>query len=181
MEDREIVSMYWARSEDAIAETDGKYGTYCRYIASRIAGDDETESVVADTWLKAWNTIPPARPDPLKGYVGMLCRGLAIHALERRAAQKRSAETSPLDELAELVSGTEEDAADALALREALDRFVGSLPERTRRVFVWRYWYGSGVAEIAAAYGMGESACAVLLLRTRRKLRAFLEEEGFEL
>lgn len=181
MEDREIVALYWARSEDAIAETDGKYGTYCRYIAGRIAGDDEAESVVADTWLKCWNTIPPAEPDPLKGYVGMLCRGIACHALERRTAQKRSAETAPLDELAEVVSGEEDDAADTLALREALNAFVGGLPERTRRVFVRRYWYGSSVAETAAAYGMKESACAVLLLRTRRALRAFLEKEGFTL
>ena len=181
MEDREIVALYWARNEDAIAESEGKYGTYCRYIASRIAGEDETEGVVNDTWLKAWNTIPPECPDPLKAYLGMLCRGLAIHVLERRTAQKRSGATTPLEELAEVVSGTEGDPGDALALREALDRFVGSLPTRTRRVFVRRYWYGSSVAEAAAAYGMGESAAAVLLLRTRRKLRAFLEKEGFAL
>ena len=181
MEDREIVALYRARNEDAIAETDGKYGTYCRYIASRIAGEDECEGVVSDTWLKAWNTIPPAEPDPLKPYVGMLCRGIACHALERRTAAKRSGAVTPLEELSEIVSGAEGDPGETLALREALNRFVGGLPTRTRRLFVRRYWYGCSVAEAAADCGMTENAAAVLLHRTRQKLRAFLEKEGFAL
>ena len=181
MEDREIVALYWARSEDAITETDGKYGTYCRYIADRIAGEDEAEGVVNDTWLKCWNTIPPAKPDPLKAYVGMLCRGLAINRLERQTARKRTAALTPLEELSEVVSGEAGDPDEALALKEALNAFVAGLPARTRRVFVRRYWYAEPVSAIAAAYGMRENAVSVLLLRTRRALRDFLEKEGIAL
>ncbi|MBQ9748441.1 MAG: RNA polymerase subunit sigma-70, partial [Clostridia bacterium] len=127
MEDREIVSLYWRREERAIAETDKKYGRYCHYIAYRILNDDGgAEETVNDTWFKTWNTVPPNRPDPLKHYVGMLSRQLAIDRYEHQSAEKRRCPvTLVLDELAEcLPDGNGEELGESLALQDALNRFL---------------------------------------------------------
>ena len=185
MEDREIVGLYLARSETAIAETDKKYGRYCHYIAYRILENDEdAREIRNDTYLKTWNTIPPNEPDPLKPYVGMISRQLALNAYEKRHTQKRGSHTAILlDELRERVpdaAGTAE-IGESLALRDALNRFVRALPVKAQRVFVRRYFYASTIAEIAREYGMKESSVSVVLLRTRQKLKIFLEREGFDL
>lgn len=187
MEDKQIVELYLARSEDAIAETDKKYGRYCHYIAYSILRDDEdAREIVNDTYLRTWNTVPPERPTSLKAYVGRIGSRLALDRYDERHAKKRGGGEVPLvlDELSECVTGrvVEDDsiASDA-ALSDALSRFLRSLPEKTRSIFVRRYWYVSSVAEIAADYSMKESAVAMLLLRTRKKLKIYLDKEGFEL
>ncbi len=183
MEDQQIVSLYWARSQEAITQTQKKYDRYCHYIACQILGNDcDAEEVVNDAWLKAWNTIPPHRPAQLKPYVGMLARQLALDAWDAQNAQKRGGQTPLiLEELAQCIpdGGSRGDMGDRLALREALNGFVRGLPQQTRRIFLRRYWYASSVREIARDFGMKESTVTVLMLRTRKKLKQYLEKEGF--
>lgn len=185
MEDKQIVELYWARSETAIAETEKKYGRYCHYIAYQILCDDEdAREVVNDTYLKTWNTIPPQRPDPLKPYIGMISRQLALNAYERQHAKKRGGQVPlVLDELSECIpdNNSGADIGESVALSDALNRFTWALPRRTRNIFVRRYFYMSAVAEIAKDYQMKESNVTMHLLRTRRKLEQFLKKEGFDL
>lgn len=183
MEDVQILELYWKRSEDAIEQTEKKYRRYCHYIACRILSDDEdAKEIVNETFLKAWHTIPPKRPTSLKAYVGTICRHLALDLYEAKHAKKRSGQVAlVLDELNECLPDSEDGTAyaDRLALREALNSFLRSLPDKTQRIFVRRYWYVSPIAEIAKDFAMKESSVTVLLLRTRKKLKAFLNKEGF--
>ncbi len=182
MEDDQIVELYFARSESAISETDKKYGRYCRYIANQIlANDADAEEIVNDTYLKTWNTVPPNRPDPLKGYVGTISNQLAVNRYYENCAAKRGGGQLQLvfDELSECVSGEDDDFTDELALCDSINRFLAGLPKKSRNIFVRRYWYASSVTDIAKEYGMRENSVSVLLLRTRQRLKAFLEKEGF--
>ena len=182
MEDRDIISLYWKRSEKAITETDKKYGRYCSYIAYGILNDrEDTKEIVNDTYLKTWNTVPPRNPSPLKAYLGMICRQLAINLFEEKRAQKRGGEIAAvIEELTECVPdrASTVDMADSLALKDAMKRFVESLPPQSQKVFVRRYWYSASVAEIGKAYGMKKSAVTAMLTRTREKLREYLKKEG---
>ena len=185
MEDRQIVDLYWARSEVAITETDKKYGRYCHYIAYQILCDDmDAEEIVNDTYLKTWNTVPPNRPDPLKGYVGMISNQLALDRYDAKKTAKRGGGQLPavLHELSECIPAGDngEDIGYSIALRDALKRFLKSLPEKTRTIFVRRYWYVTPISEIAEEFGMKESNVAMLMLRTRMKLKTFLEKEGLD-
>ena len=182
MDDRDIIKLYLRRDEEAIAETRRQYGRYCHSIALRITGSEQdAEELVNDACLKAWNTIPPRDPESLKAYVGMLTRRLAVNRLEENRAAKRSGNVAaPLEELAEcLPDGEAGRMPESVALRDSLDRFVGALSGRDRRVFLQRYWYACPVAEVAADCGMTVSHVTVVLLRLRKKLKAHLEKEGF--
>lgn len=183
MEDKQIVELYLMRSETAIAETEKKYGRYCRYIAYQILYNDEDAKEIAnDTYLKAWNTIPPKSPNPLKSYVGMISRQLALNAYEKRHSQKRGGQVPlVLDELSECIADNGTDIGESVELSDALSRFLRSLPQRTRNIFVRRYFYMSGIAEIAKDFSMKESNVTMHLLRTRKKLEQFLKKEGFDL
>ena len=183
MQDKQIVDLYLDRSEAAIRETEKKYGKYCHYIATRILENDEdAKEVVNDTYLKIWQSIPPACPASLKAYVGMICRQLAFNAYERQHTQKRGQMPLVLDELTECLPGENDgwDVAAGAALRDSLNTFLERLPKRTRNIFIRRYWYASPVADIAREYGMKESAVGMLLLRTRKRLKEHLQKEGFE-
>ncbi|MBO5305463.1 MAG: sigma-70 family RNA polymerase sigma factor [Clostridia bacterium] len=184
MEDRQIVDLYWARSEDAITETEKKYGRYCHYIAYQIlVSDEDAKEVVNDTYLKTWNTVPPEYPNPLKSYVGMISRQLALDAYKKQHAQKRGGQVPlALDELSECISElADTDIGDSVALSDALNRFLLALPKQTRNIFVRRYFYMSSIAEIANDFSMKENGVAMLLLRTRKKLGQFLKKEGFHI
>ena len=186
MKDEAIIELYWARSGAAIDETDRAYGHYCQSIAYGILRiHEDAEETVNDTWLKAWDTIPPERPHYLKGFLGRITRQLSINRLEKETAQKRGAGqyALALEELAECIPDQSrgEDLADLTALRDALNRFLRSLPVESRSVFLRRYWYAQSIVEIAAGYGMSESKVKSMLLRTRNKLRKLLTEEGFVL
>ena len=181
MDDAKIIALYEARDEAAIAETEKKYGGYCHYIAGRILNSrEDAEECVNDAYHKAWNTIPPQKPESLASYIGMLTRQLSLNRYKLNHRKKRGEGTLPLilDELAECVGdGGDMPTADDLALRDALDRFLGGLPQRTRMVFLRRYWYADEVSTIAADYGLSEGHVGVLLYRTRKKLKEFLEKE----
>ena len=184
MEDVKILELYYQRNEQAIEETDQKYGRYCHYIAYQILTDDLTaEEVVNDTYLRVWNSVPPQYPYPLKPYVGTISRRISLDRVEYQNALKRGGGhlTAVLDELSECVSGDNEDLDQTIALKEALNSFLRSLPPKRRNIFVRRYWYTSSVAEIAREYAMKESTVSMILLRTRKKLRTHLEKEGIAL
>lgn len=184
MEDKQIVDLYWQRNESAIEETDKKYGRYCHYIAYHILADDEdAKEIVNDTYLKAWNTIPPNRPDPLKPYLGTISRQLSLNRYESQHTQKRGGQVVlALEELSECIPDTDsgEDIGESVAFSDALTRFLWGLPTRTRNMFIRRYFYMSPVSEIAKDFSMKESAVTMLMLRTRRKLAHFLKKEGFD-
>ena len=185
MEDKQIVDLFWARSEAAIAETEKKYGRYCHYIAYQIlCNDEDAKEVVNDTYLKTWVTIPTQRPDSLKPYVGTISRQLALNTYEGQHTQKRGGQVPlVLDELSECIPDDDNgaDIGESVALSDALNRFIWALPQRTRNIFVRRYFYMSPIAEIAKDFEMKESNVAMHLLRVRKKLEQFLKKEGFDL
>ncbi len=184
MDDRAIVALFFARDGDAVAEAQTAYGRYCRAVAKNITGSDEdAEECVNDALLAAWNSIPPARPESLRGYLGKLTRNIAINRWERSQASKRGGGEADavLDEL-EDVFGTVESAEDEAmrhALTEAIDAFLASLDEERRALFVRRYWYAESVGEIAARFGIRENTAAQILRRIRKKLKDYLTREGF--
>ena len=182
MEDKEILALYWRRDEDAVAESAKKYGHYLSTIAVRIlASREDAEEAENDSYLKAWNTIPPQKPLPLAPYLGMLCRQIAIDLRRGRERQKRGGGeySLSLEELAECVAGGGEPSADLIALTDALNRFLGALPKRSRVVFLQRYFWLLTAKEIAELHGFTEGQVKMLNQRTRQRLRRQLEEEGF--
>ena len=184
MEDRDIIALYFARAESAIAETAAKYGGYCRAIASRILkSPEDTEECLSDTWLGAWNAIPPQKPGCLRIFLGRITRNLALDRYAYHHAEKRSSGfTVVLDELAECVSGSSlEEDFDAALLGEAISRYLASCKAETRQVFLRRYWYSDSIRDIARAFHCSEARVKSMLHRTRQGLRTYLTEEGFTL
>ena len=188
MDDSAIVELYLSRSENAIDETAKKYGGYCMTVAENILHDrSDSEECVNDTYLRAWNSIPPHKPKMLGTFLGKITRNLAIGKYRGENAQKRGGGqvALALDELAECVTADAVDPAekvtDDIALRGAINRFLASLSDDARLIFMRRYWYLCSVAEIADDLGVGESRVKMSLLRSREKLRAFLEKEGIVL
>lgn len=182
MDDRAIVELYHRREERAIAETDKKYGGLCRSIALRLLGvREDAEECVNDTWLNAWNAMPEDRPGFLAQYLGKITRNLAFTRWRASRAEKRGGGELPLvlDELAECVSPDDTfQTVEASELEETINRFLLTLAERDRNLFLRRYWYTEPMADIAARYGMREGTVRTSLFRTREKLRCYLEKEG---
>ena len=183
MEDRKIVDLYWQRDENAIPETAAKFGGYCRTIAYNILADaEDAEECLNDTWLRAWNTMPTNRPNKLAPYLGKLSRWISLTRLREKTSLKRGGGETELvlDELAEAVdSGADvEKAVELKELNAALRRFLKSLGETERQVFLARYWYIASIAEIAEKFGFSESKVTSMLHRTRKKLLGYLKEEG---
>lgn len=178
MEDKEIIELYFARSEEAIGETARKYGAYCRTIAGRILPNAaDAEECVSDTWLRAWGAIPPARPERLGAFLGRITRNLA---LDRLRAEKRQCPIR--EELGEcLTAGDPTEAMmERVVLTAALDRFLAGLPPKKRKLFLRRYWYFSPVEDLARDFGMSESGVKMALLRLRRELKEKLKQEGID-
>ena len=170
MEDARIVELYWERDEAAIAESSAKYGGYCYQIAFRIlALREDAEECVGDTWLRAWEAMPPSRPGRLDTFLGKITRNLSLDRWRALRAQKRWQGQAELA-LTELA-----------ALAESLNRFLESLPQEKRVLFVRRYWYLCSVEELAAWSGRRRGAVSAALFRLRQDLREHLEREGFTL
>ena len=183
MEDSRIIELYFERSETAIVESERKYGRYCGTIAMNILGNrEDTEECVSDTWLRAWNAIPPAKPRLLKAFFGRITRNLALNLWEKKRAGKRGGGESSvvLDELEECIADAEAYtwSADRYVLTETLNRFLKGLPEEKRTIFIRRYWYMDQVKDIASEMGLGESKVKMTLLRTRKELMEVLKKEG---
>lgn len=183
MEDAQIVELFWARSERAIAEAEARYGKYCWSIAYNIlTSTEDSAECVNGTWLNAWKAMPPKRPSCLSAFLGKLTRNLALNRYKRLRADKRGAGqlTLALEELGECipVRNEMEGVEDRALIVSVLDRFLASLSKRDRMVFVRRYWYVSSVAEIAGDYGLSQSNVKMILARGRDRLRQALEQEG---
>ncbi len=186
MDDSKIIDLFCARSEQAIAETDRKYGKYCRQVAYNILYNRaDSEECVNDTYLKAWNAIPPKYPKPLKVFLAKITRNLALDRWDWDHAAKRGGGEMAvsLEELHECIPdplGTES-IIDNRELVHVLNTFLAGLPAESRKVFLRRYWNLSPVKEIAAYYGFSESKVKMLLMRTRNELKDYLEQEGIAL
>ena len=184
MEDFEIVEMYWDRDENAITETDRKYGKYCRKIAfSIVTNKEDMEECVNDTYLQTWNSLPPQRPERLSTYLGKICRNISINLYEKLTAEKRGGNETDacLDELSELIGGSSEveEQLDLTVLTDLINKFLKRCEKQARTVFVQRYWYMMSVKEIAKENRMSDSNVKMTLSRTRDKLKVYLEEEGY--
>lgn len=186
MQDRQIVDLFWERSEDAIRETEIKYGAYLSKVAYNILADlEDSEECVNDTYLAAWNSMLPNRPSILSAYLSKITRQISIDIFRKKHTVKRYASeyALSLDELGDSFSDgiTPERELDAKLLDDAVNRFVSALPEHAQRVFVGRYYFFDSLKDIAAYCGMTESKAKSLLYRTRQRLKAYLVKEGFDL
>jgi len=183
MDDGQIVSLYWARDERALSESERKYGAYCRAIARNILhSPEDADEAVNDTWFGAWNAMPPHRPSVLSAFLGKITRRLSLRRWRYLDAKKRGGGEAALalDELMDCVSGgpAPEEAMEAKELAALINAFLSGLPETERRVFVRRYWYLDSVADICGRFRFSKSKVESMLYRTRMKLRARLEREG---
>ena len=186
MDDAKIVQLYWDRNEQAIPVTANKYGNYCTSISINILGNrEDAEECVNDTYMNAWNSIPPHRPNILSTFLGKIVRNLSIKRYKHNTADKRGGGPAivVLDEIAEFVSDTDsaEQEIDRKELVKAIDSFLDRLPANKRNIFICRYWYFDSVSDIANRFGMTENNVSVTLNRLRLKLHNYLLERGFEL
>ena len=194
MNDLQIVEMYWKRNEQAISVTAEKYGTYCYSVAYGILhnycysvaygilhNEEDSKESVNDTYMSAWNSMPPHKPNVLKTFLGKITRRLSIDKLKRKNAEKRGGEIAEvLDELSEFISPSGDPIAEMEKdmLDKTINTFVRELRDTEQRVFLCRYWYAKPVKEIAKLFGFSESKVKVMLMRTRNKLKERLETEG---
>ena len=184
MDDKQLVELFIRRDENALSETKDKYGTYCRYIADNILDDKlDSEECVQDTLTAAWNSIPPQKPKSLKAYLARLTRNNALNRLKRQSAQKRGGDAKQLvlDELRECsLPETPETQLDVKLLKELIDHFLQTLSKKQRTVFLKRYWFLCSPEKIARECAMSVRAVNTMLFRTRKQLKKFLTEEGFD-
>ncbi len=182
MEDSRIIDLYWQRDEDAIPQTQQKYGAFCTAVAMNVLGDrQDAEECVNDTWLHAWNAIPPQRPRMLRPFLGRITRNLAINLWQKNHAQKRYAGMELLlDELADCVpsSQTVELHLEAEALGDLISAWLRTLPAGDRRLFLRRYWNGESLQDLAKESNEAPERLAQRTYRLRQSLRAELERNG---
>ena len=186
MEDQRIVELYWAREESAIGETDRKYGRYLNRIAYNILSNtQDSEESVNDTYLDAWNSMPPHRPGVLSSYLAKITRRVSIDIFRRKNREKRkgSEYAVSLSELEDCLSsgGGPEEAIEVQELGAAINSFLRGQSEEVRNTFIGRYYFLDPIKEVAQYCGLSESAAKSMLHRTRGKLRDYLREEGFDL
>jgi RNA polymerase sigma-70 factor (ECF subfamily) len=182
MEDRAIIALYWDRDEDAIPATDEKYGGVCRALASRLLGSREDgEECVSDTWHRAWNTMPPQKPESLKGYLLKIVRNLAIDRWRAQSAQKRGGGLAELSaELEDCLPSapSAEAETEGRLVSQCVNRWLSGLPGEDRVAFLRRYWYGWRVDEVAKEAKVSPNGMSQRLRRLRGSLRQALEQEG---
>lgn len=183
MEDGQIIDLYFSRDEDAIRQTEAAYGGKLYNLSYRILWNrEDAEESVSDTYMKAWDTIPPQRPVHSFAYIAKICRNLALKRVDWKNAQKRSAEIVALtQEMEGCIPDASQDARiEARELGRLLDAFLRTLTPENQMVFLRRYWYADTVVQIAARYGIGQSAVQMRLSRTKSKLAAYLAKEGIQ-
>ena len=184
MNDSQIIGLYWARDEQAIAETARQYGAYCMGIANQILRDEaDAEECVNDTWLNAWNSIPPARPTRFRLFLGRITRNLSFNRYREKHREKRGGGEIALvlEEIDDFLADTVdvESEIEQMEFVRLLNRFLHSLPGRECNIFIRRYFYTDSTDAIARRYGLKESHVLVILSRVRKKLREFLSKEGY--
>ncbi len=185
MKDSEIVNLYWKRNEEAIRQTQQKYGAYLSKVAYNILSDfEDSKECVNDTYLAAWKSMPPHRPNVLSTYLGKITRQLSIDVFRKKKSAKRYASeyAISLDELGDTFSDstTPENVFDGKMLDAAINRFICALPDDVQRAFVGRYFFLDSIKDIAGYCGMKEGKLKSLLYRTRKQLKSYLVKEGFD-
>lgn len=186
MDDNMIVDLFFERNESALSEISKKYGGYFTAVAERILfNHEDAKECINSAYLKTWNSIPPARPNVLKAFVGKIVKNAAVSMLRANTAAKRWRGEIALiyDELEDCISdsGNVESEFENKQIIEKINEFLWKCGELHRRAFVLRYWHCESVSAIAARLGVPENKVSVSLYRTRRKLKEYLEKEGFEL
>lgn len=184
MDDNAIIQLFNERNEAAISELSKKHGTFFIRLAERILfNHEDSELCVNDAYLKTWETIPPAKPNVLRAFVGGIVKHVAVSMLRANTAQKHGGGefTLVLDELEECVSdgGNVEDEFENKQTLEEVNKFLRSRSGFERRVFVLRYWYCESVSEIARELGTSENKISVSLYKTRKRLKEHLTKGGY--
>jgi len=184
MEDTKILDLYFARDEQAVAETASKYGAYCFSLANSILSDkQDAEEAVSDTYWKAWNSIPPQRPEVLKLFLAKITRNLSFSRWRKLTAEKRGGGEMALvlEELSECVAapGSVEDRMNGKELANAIRSFLNTIPHREQDIFLRRYFFVEESGAIARRYGMKPATVLRTLSRTRSKLKQYLSKEGY--
>ena len=181
MDDKKIIELFLARNEDAIKHTDDTYGRRLFHLADNIVrNDQDAEESVNDTYMKAWNTIPPRKPQYFFAYIAKICRHFALDKLDWNNAAKRKAEVVSLTQEMEICIPDEkrDREIESRELGRILDAFLRTLSDENQMVFLRRYWFVDTIAEIAVRYGISESAVQMRLIRTKNKLAEYLAKEG---
>ena len=186
IEDEKIIELFWERSEDAVRQTEAKYGRYLLSVAGNILSDEQDcQECVNDVLLAAWNAIPPAKPPVLKLFLARVTRNIAISKWRGLTAGKRGSSQAELvlDEIREMSNGRDiaDEVADNMALSQVISSFLRSKSRMERIVFTKRYWLFMTTREIAESVGLSESNVKVMLHRMRKELRKLLIKEDFEL
>ena len=187
MNDKEIIDLFWKRSETAIAAVGDKYSKYCCAIAFNILGNaEDADEVLNDTYARVWNAIPPERPGNFRAFIARIARNLSLDRLEKETAAKRGGGQldAILSELEECVADSKasfDERAESEAITAALNTFLSEQATEHRRIFVRRYWRAASLEEIAADFGMSVGKVKSILFRMRNKLRKHLESEGIHL
>lgn len=186
MKDEEILDLYWDRNENAITATAEKYGRYCHSISYNILhSHEDAEECVNDTYLGAWKSIPPRRPQLLSAYLGKITRNLSLNRFKQYTTQKRGQGQIPLllSELTDCIPAETgpEQHTDEMFLAESISAFLYEQPRLKRDLFIRRYWYAESIGNLAKTYGISESKTASLLFRVRKQLKSHLEKEGITL
>lgn len=182
--DEEILELFMKRDENAIAETERKYGAYCLAIAKNICkNQQDAEECLSTALLALWNSVPPEKPDNIKIYLAKITRNAAINMLNAEKTQKRGGNISceAFDELDECIPSSQrvEDSIIAEELSNSINRFLKELPERERNIFIRRYFHGEDIKDMAAGYKISKGHITVILHRTRKKLKKHLCREGY--
>ncbi len=184
MEDQIIVALYWSRDQRALGESQKKYGSLCFRLSENIlASREDAEECVSDTWLRAWDTMPPQRPESLRAYLARICRNLSLDRWRARRARKRGAGLEVLlEELEDCAAApSAEEVSESREIARCIDRWLAGLPEGDRTAFLRRYWFGLSVKELARQEACAPQQMAQRLYRLRQGLRRALEEEGIVL
>ena len=183
MDDNRIIDLYFARDERAVEHTRAKYGKLLHYVAFRILHNSfESEECVDDTYMKAWQSMPPERPSYLSAFLTKITRNLSINRYIRNKSRNKMLTTEQVfEEIAECIPDTSAPISEDLALKDAINGFLESLAEVPRQIFVKRYFYMMSVKEIAIDMKASVSNVKVSLMRTREKFRAYLEKAGISI
>lgn len=183
MEDIDIITLFFERNENAVRETQNKYGAVCERIAFNILENKEDcEEAVNDTLMRAWNTIPPQKPKSLGAYLTVIVRNISLDIYRKRLSHKRQSErmTQTLDEIAELLPDDTdiESKLEGQAITYAINRFLQTQPKDKRILFVRRYYYFDSIKQLSERFDQTESYITVTLMRMRKKLKQQLSKEG---
>lgn len=185
LDDEKIVDLYWDRSEDAIHQTQEKYGKYCHSIAYNILrSKEDSEECVNDAYKKLWDTIPPKKPSSLGGYIAKITRNIALDRYDYNTAKKRDQNASIIYEEFENCLPAAQDGmplSDSIALKTAINGFLSSLMSQDRIIFMQRYWYFCDIKTIARNLEVTESYVKITLFRIRSKMKLYLEKEGINI